>query len=59
MHWADDPNCVPYDCYEEEELPDESFYWEDYLLEEEADFDEDISILCKICYINVSLHNDN
>jgi hypothetical protein len=48
MHWADDAYCVPYD---EPELLDELFDWEDYLFEGDAD-DEDISILCNVCYIN-------
>ena len=53
MHWADDAYCVPY--YDEPESLDELFdwedYWEDYLFEGDAD-DEDISILCNVCYIN-------
>jgi hypothetical protein len=32
-------------------LPRED-YWEDYLLEEEANCDEDISILRQVCFIN-------
>jgi len=63
MHWADDVYCVPYD--EPEEFPEaddfndfEYYYWQDYLLEEEADCDEDISILCQVCYINATTIKD-
>lgn len=54
MHWADDAYCVPY--YDEPESLVELFGWEDYLFEGDAD-DEDISILCNVCYIMLQLSN--